>query len=77
MLAGAIGRYIVTARGIPQGTLWVGVYSVKWQHDAYSASEPFFAETHTDETFATQAEAAEAAFREGQRVAEKSGKNRD
>ncbi len=56
------GEYVISARAIPQGTRFAGVFRITRPQQDWTVTLPFQEEDELDETYATREEAIEAAF---------------
>jgi hypothetical protein len=63
------GPFVVSARAVPKGGLWEGLFTVRKYDGTFTTSSCIVAETPSVLAYATQQDALEAAFHEGRAAA--------
>jgi hypothetical protein len=59
---GRFGEYMISARAIPQGTRWAGIFRITRPNQDWTVTLPFQEEEQLDLTYGTRELAIDAAF---------------
>ncbi len=62
MKVARIGEFIISARAVPQGTRYSGVFRITRPQQDWTVTLPFQEQDELDDTFETREEAIDAAF---------------
>jgi hypothetical protein len=63
MKVGRFGEFVISARAVPQGTRYSGVFRITRPQQDWTVTLPFQEEDQLDDTFESRDAAIEAAFR--------------
>jgi len=59
---GRLGEYMISARAIPQGTRWAGIFRITRPNQDWTVTLPFQEEEHLELTYGSRQAAIDAAF---------------
>jgi hypothetical protein len=59
---GRLGEFMISARAIPQGTRWAGIFRITRPNQDWTVTLPFQEEEHLELTYGSRESAIEAAF---------------
>lgn len=62
MKVGRYGEFMISARAVPQGTRWTGIFRITRPNQDWTVTLPFQEEEHLDETYGSRQAAIDAAF---------------